>query len=103
MAQVRTRKRGKTYSYIFEAGVVDGKRKVVEKGGFPTKDAAYKAGVAAYNDFLHGNIGITSERVTVNDFISAWLQNVVAVNVKPTTMQGYASFFKKHVAPPLGN
>lgn len=103
MAQVRTRKRGKTHSYIFEAGVVDGKRKVVEKGGFPTKDAAYKAGVAAYSDFLHGNIGITSERVTVNDFISAWLQNVVTVNVKPTTMQGYVSFFNNHVAPPLGD
>ena len=103
MAQVRIRKRSKTYSYIFEAGQVDGKRKVVEKGGFPTKDAAYKAGVAAYNDFLHGNIGITSERVTVKDFITSWLQNVVAANVKPTTMRSYVSFFNNHVAPPLGN
>ena len=34
MSQVRLRKRGKTFSYIFEAGNVDGKRKVVEKGGF---------------------------------------------------------------------
>lgn len=36
MAQVRTRKRRKTWSYIFEAGdyTVNGKRKVVEKGGF---------------------------------------------------------------------
>ena len=33
MAQVRTRKRGKTWSYIFEAGKVDGRRKVVERGG----------------------------------------------------------------------
>ena len=32
--KVRTRKRGRTWSYIFEAGVVNGKRKVVEKGGF---------------------------------------------------------------------
>ena len=47
MAQVRVRKRGKTFNYIFEAGKVDGKRKVVEKGGFPTKSAAYKASVEA--------------------------------------------------------
>ncbi len=48
MAQVRVRKRGKTFSYIFEAGKKsDGKRKVVEKGGFPTKSAAYKASVEA--------------------------------------------------------
>ena len=68
MAQVRVRKRGKTFSYIFEAGKVDGKRKVVEKGGYRTKGEAYKAGVAAYNDFLHGNIGITSESITLKDF-----------------------------------
>ena len=37
MAQVRTRKRG------------------------------YSTKVAAYNDYLHGNIGITSKRVTLKD------------------------------------
>ncbi|MBR1804798.1 MAG: site-specific integrase [Selenomonadaceae bacterium] len=103
MAQVRTRKRGKTFSYIFEAGkTADGKRKVVEKGGYPTKDAAYKAGVAAYNDYLHGNIGITSERVTLKDFMSAWLDNVVSANVKPTTLQNYQSYLKVNITPHLG-
>ena len=103
MAQVRTRKRGKTFSYIFEAGkTADGKRKVVEKGGFATKDAAYKAGVAAYNDYLHGNIGITSEKITLKDFMTAWLDNVVALRVKPNTMQVYQSHFKNQIVPHLG-
>lgn len=103
MAQVRTRKRGKTFSYIFEAGKkADGRRNVVEKGGFATKDAAYKAGVAAYNDYLHGNIGITSERVTLKDFMTAWLDNVVAANIKLTTMQKYQSHCKNQVLPYLG-
>ena len=102
MAQVRTRKRGKTFSYIFEAGKVDGKRKVVEKGGFATKTEAYKAGVAAYNDYLHGNIGMTSERVTLKDFMSAWLENVVSTNVKPTSIQCYQSYLKVNIAPHLG-
>ena len=44
--------------------------KVVEKGGYPTRDAAYKAGVEAYNDFLHGNIGITSESILLADFMT---------------------------------
>lgn len=56
MSQVRTRKRGKTFSYIFEAGKINGRRKVVEKGGFSTQKAAYKAGVEAYTDWLHGAI-----------------------------------------------
>ena len=46
MAQVRTRKRGKTFSYIFEAGKTpDGKRKVVEKGSFTTK-SEYNANIS---------------------------------------------------------
>ena len=103
MAQVRTRKRGKTFSYIFEAGKTsDGRRKVVEKGGFATKSEAYKAGVAAYNDYLHGNIGITSERVTLKDFMSAWLENVVSANVKPSSLQKYQSHFNNQIAPHLG-
>ena len=102
MAQVRVRKRGKTFSYVFEAGKVNSKRKVVEKGGFPTKAEAYKAGVAAYNDFLHGNIGITSESITLADFMTNWLANVVALNVKPTSMQNYQSILKKQVIPYLG-
>ena len=86
MAQVRTRKRSKTFSYIFEAGkTADGKRKVVEKSGYPTKDAAYKAGVAAYNDYLYGNIGITSESISLKDFMPMWFANVVAINVKPSS------------------
>lgn len=102
MAQVRVRKRGKTFSYVFEAGKIDGKRKVVEKGGYPTKAEAYKAGVSAYNDFLHGNIGITSESVTLKDFMTAWLDNVVALNVKPTTLQTYKTLLPRQILPSLG-
>ena len=102
MAQVRVRKRGKTFSYIFEAGKVNGKRKVVERGGYPTKGAAYKAGMEAYVDFLHGNIGITSESITLADFMTHWLENVVTLNVKPSSMQTYQTLFKCQIVPYLG-
>ena len=67
MSQVRTRKRSKIFSYIFEAGKVNGRRKVVEKGGYPKKSAALKADMLTYADWLHGNIGITSESITLKD------------------------------------
>ena len=102
MAQVRTRKRGKTWSYIFEAGQVNGKRKVVEKGGFPTKDAAYKAGVEKYTDYLHGNIGITSESITLKDFMTQWLNEVVALDVRARSMQTYQTLFDRQICPYLG-
>ena len=100
--KVRTRKRGKTWSYIFEAGQVNGKRKVVEKGGFATEKDAYNAGVEKYTDFMHGNIGITSEAITLKDFMTNWLKNVVALNVRPSTMQTYQSHFQKQICPHLG-
>lgn len=100
--KVRTRKRGKTWSYIFEAGQVNGKRKVIEKGGFATEKDAYNAGVEAYTDFMHGNIGITSESITLKDFMTSWLEEVVSLNVKATTMQIYQSYFKNQILPNLG-
>ena len=103
-ATVRTRKRGKTYSYIFEAGKTpEGKRKVIEKGGYPTKQAAYDAGVAAYNDWKHGNIGITSEKITVREFMTNWLENIVAPTVKSTTLIDYRARFKSRILPYIGN
>lgn len=89
MAKVRTRKRGKTYSYIFEVGNVNGKRKVIEKGGYETVQAAYDAGIEAYTDWQHGNIGITNEKICLRDFSKLWLENVCKPNMKKSSLRGY--------------
>lgn len=100
MAQVRVRKRKQTWSYAFEAGKTeDGKRKVVEKGGFPTREDAYDAGTAAYTDWRHGNIGITSEAITVNAFFRNWLDNVVPLNVRSTTAGSYEVMYRNWIKP----
>jgi len=75
MATIRTRQRGRTYSYIFEAGWVNGKRKTVEKDGFKTKETAYNAGVEAYADLKHGNIGIVSDHITLR---TIWITGCMA-------------------------
>lgn len=103
MAIVRTRKRGRTYSYIFEAGQVNGKRKTVEKGGFRTKEDAYNAGVEAYTDFKHGNIGIVSDHITLNVYMDNWLQGVAAVNVRESSLSQYQKMTKYHVTPLIGD
>ena len=58
MATIRTRKRGKTYSYSFDAGKnpVTGKRKIIERGGFSTEQEAYDAGATAYASWRAGTI-----------------------------------------------
>lgn len=103
MAIVRTRKRGRTYSYIFEAGQVNGKRKTVEKGGFRTKEDAYNAGVKAYTDFKHGNIGIVSDHITLKAYMDNWLQGVAAVNVRESSLSQYQTMTKYHVTPLIGD
>lgn len=95
MAQVRTRKRGKTYSYIFEAGKTpEGKRKVIEKGGFATKDDAYQAGTEAYISFTHGDIGITSDKISVFGYLEVWLASLDG-KVRESTKATYTSYMAK--------
>ena len=104
MAKVRVRRRKKTYSYIFEAGkTADGKRKVVEKGGFATRKEAYTAGAAAYTDYRHGNIGITSETILLGDYLDAWLESVCHLNVRETTFGLYQNMIRLHIRPQLGS
>ena len=100
MAKVRVRRRKQTWSYAFEAGKTeDGKRKVIEKGGFPTQEAAYDAGVAAYTDWRHGNIGIVTEAVTVRTFLRNWLDNVASLNVRSTTLGEYEVIARNWITP----
>ena len=100
-SKIRIRKRGNTYSYSFD--ISKHPRRMKEKGGFATEDEAFDAGVAAYADWKNGNIGVTSERVTLKDYLASWLENVARPNVKRTTYSSYQSAIKKRIAPYLGN
>ena len=100
MSKIRVRKRGKTYSYSFD--ISKNPRRMKEKGGFATEDEAYEAGVKAYADWKSGNIGITSEKIKLRDYLAAWLENVVRPNVKRTTHQNYSRAIKDRILVRLG-
>ena len=99
--KIRTRKRGNTYSYSFD--ISKHPRRMKEKGGFATEDEAFDAGVKAYADWKSGNIGITSEKVKLRDYLASWLENVVRPNVKRTTYQNYKSEINTHILPIIGD
>lgn len=105
MATIRTRKRGKTWSYSFEIGKnpETGRRKMKEKGGFASQDEAYDAGVEAYADWKHGGIGIVSSKVLLCNFFQNWIENVVRPNVKRGTYLQYASRYKSAIKPRMAN
>jgi integrase len=102
MGTVRIRQRGKTFSYSFDIGKTNGKRKMIEKGGFANRDEAYEAGTAAYTDWKHGNIGITSEKITIRDFLNRWMENVVSKSVKPSSFSSY-EYRKKAILSYIGD
>lgn len=100
MSKIRIRKRGKTYSYSFDTS--KSPRRMKEKGGYATEDEAYEAGVKAYTDWKSGNIGITSEKIELRDYLASWLDNVVRPNVKRTTHQNYSRAIKDRILVRLG-
>lgn len=99
--KIRTRKRGNTYSYSFD--ISKHPRRMKEKGGFSTEDEAFDAGVKAYADWKSGNIGITSEKVKLRDYLASWLENVVRPNVKRTTFKSYHNAVGSRITPHIGD
>ena len=101
MANISTRKRGKTWYYSFEAGATpDGKRKRFEKGGFSSEKEARNEGTKALASFLNGSLAIISKKITVQDFLSEWMERK-AMEIKPKTLGNYQGLCKR-VLPFLG-
>ena len=98
---IRTRQRGSKWYYSFDAGEVDGKRKQVSRGGFATEQEALEAGMEAYTSWRHGNISITSERISVKDYLAKWLEEVMRPQVKRSTYSAYSASCKR-IAPLIG-
>lgn len=95
------RKRGKAWSYYFDIGVIDGKRKKKEKGGFRTKGEASKALNEAMYDFENGGY-IESKKITFNMMSSKWLEEYVKPLRKITTYNRYSELAKKYLNTSLG-
>ncbi|AME03356.1 tyrosine-type recombinase/integrase [Selenomonas sp. oral taxon 136] len=101
MSKIRIRKRRNTYSYSFD--ISKNPRRMKEKGGFATEDEAFDAGVKAYADWKSGNIGVTSEKIKLRDYLASWLENVVRPNVKRTTYNNYHDAANSRITPHIGD
>lgn len=97
------RKRGKTWSYFFDMGKVDGKRKKKEKGGFRTKKEAEAALRNALIEFEKCGSLIDESNISVSDYFDHWYKEYVLVNLKHNTQQYYLRIITKHIKPTLGS
>ncbi len=97
-----TRKRGTTWSYYFDLGKVDGKRKKKEKGGFRTKKDAEAALAKAINEYNNAGQVFEPSEITVSDYLDFWFDNFCKMNLKYNTQVGYLRIIENHLKPTFG-
>lgn len=97
------RKRGNTWSYCFDLGVVDGKRKRKEKGGFNTKKECESALRTAIKEYENCGSAIEESNITVSDYFDFWYKEYVMLNCKYNTQDYYKRLIKNHIKPSIGS
>lgn len=97
-----TRKRGKTWSYYFDLGKIDGKRQKKEKGGFSTKKEAEAALTKALNEYNNGGQVFTPSEITVSDYLDLWFDQYCKMNLKYNTQLEYVRVMEGHLKPAFG-
>lgn len=102
MGQLRTRKRGSTWQYSFEAAPVNRKRKSISKGGFRTKAEAQTAGTAAMNEYNSSGQSFTPSELSVSDYLDYWFDNYCKTNLKYNTQLGYLYIVENRLKPRFG-
>lgn len=96
------RKRGTTWSYYFDLGKIDGKRKKKEKGGFKTKKEAEQALTAAMNEYNNAGTVFEPTEITVADYLNQWFDLYCKTNLKYNTQVGYLRIIQGHLIPKFG-
>ena len=96
------RKRGSTWSYYFDLGKIEGKRKKKEKGGFRTKKEAEQALAAAMTEYNNGGTVFEPTEITVADYLNQWFDLYCKTNLKYNTQVGYLRIIQGHLIPKFG-
>ncbi len=93
------RKRGSTWYYSFDLGIIEGKRKRKEKGGFRTKSECEKALRVALSEFEQNGSIFTASEIYFNDYLDSWYDNYVLINCKFGTADYYGRIINLHLKP----
>ena len=97
-----TRKRGKTWSYYFDAAPVGGKRKKIEKGGFRTKKEAEAALAKALAEYDSSGQIFEPSSISVADYLDFWYKNYCVPNLAENTLRDYKNKLENHLKPHFG-
>lgn len=106
MAQLSTRKRGKTWEWRFEKAPINGQRQQASKGGYKTKADAVREGTKALNEYNNTGRAFNSNEISVADYLDYWLENAIKKNIgheyTHNTYLDYESKIRIHLKPAFG-
>lgn len=97
-----TRKRGSTWSYYFDLGSINGKRKKKEKGGFRTKKEAEAALAKALAEYHSTGSVFEPTELTVSDYLNQWFDMYCKPNLKYNSQLSYIRVIRKWLIPKFG-
>lgn len=96
------RKRSNKWYYYFDLGIVEGKRKKVERVGGNTKKEAEKSLREALNEYENSGIVFEESNISLSDYLDFWYKEYVLLNCKYNTQESYRINIEKHIKPKLG-
>lgn len=99
--QSKTRKRGSTWSYYFNLGMVDGKRKRRENRDFKTNKEAQEALKITLNEYEICCSVVDESNITTADYFDYWYKEYVLINCEYNTQEYYKRIIKNHIKPYL--
>ena len=96
------RKRGRTWSIVFDAGIDDtGRRRQQWRGGFATKREAERELAKTLRELQTGDYVAPSDQTFGDFLVSEWLP-AIRGTVRQTTLKSYEMHVRVHIVPRLG-
>lgn len=95
------RKKGKTWSYRIDLGILDGKRKQKEKSGFKTEKEAQAALTAVLDQYNKTGEYVDDKKITFQQVYEEFITKEAPSTREYATIVKYKSLYKNHFHEPL--
>jgi len=98
------RKRGNAWYYYFDLGMVEGKRKKIERTaeGAQTKTEAERILRRKITEYENVGKVFKPSEITLHDYLCYWMKEYVELKLKLNTQYNYEATIRLHISPALG-
>lgn len=100
--QGSVRKRGNTWSYRIDLGIVDGNRMQKEKGGFKKKPEAQSALRKAIDELENTGGVFEPTTISFSDYLNYFIENYIEINLRENSQRARKHIIKNHIRPTFG-